>query len=68
METVTFVQGLEVRALLEATAIARLVDALDIIIADAEERAERDAIAEHCAGSWRRRRDALLAEHARLMG
>ncbi|MDB5028562.1 MAG: hypothetical protein JWO66_2251, partial [Candidatus Eremiobacteraeota bacterium] len=29
--------------------------------------APTDAIAEHCAASWRRRRDALLAEHAALL-
>jgi hypothetical protein len=67
METTTFVRGLELRALLEATAIARLVDALDAIIAQAEPRAAGDAIAEHCVASWRRRRDALLAEHAALV-
>jgi hypothetical protein len=67
METTTFIRGLELRALLEATAIARLVDALDAIIADAETRAHHDAIAEHCLASWRRRRDVLIAEHAALV-
>ncbi len=66
METTTFVRTLEVRALLEATAIVRLVDALDALIEDAERRAPADALAEHCAISWRRRRDALLSEHAAL--
>jgi hypothetical protein len=68
METTTFLRGTEVRALLEATAIVRLVDALDQLIAGAEKLAATDAIAEHCAESWRRRRDALLAEHAALVG
>ncbi len=71
METMTeltaFVRGHEVRALLEATAIARLVASIDALIADAELRAGDDAIAEHCAVSWRRRRDALLTEHAALL-
>jgi hypothetical protein len=68
METMTaFVRGHEVRALLEATAIARLVATLDELIADADARAAGDAIAEHCAISWRRRRDALLSEHAALL-
>ena len=67
METTTFMRGLEIRALLEATAIVRLVETLDAIIADAERRAPHDAIAEHCAASWRRRRDMLLAEHAALV-
>ena len=66
METMTFVRAQEVRALLEATAIVRLVDAIDAIIAEAERNAAHDAIAEHCAASWRRRREALLAEHAAL--
>jgi hypothetical protein len=68
METMTFVRGQEVRALLEATAIARLVDTLDMMIEDADRRAADDAIAEHCATSWRWRRDALLKEHAALTG
>jgi hypothetical protein len=67
METTTFLRGLELRALLEATAIVRLVDALDAIIADAEKHAHCDAIAAHCVASWRRRRDVLLAEHAALV-
>lgn len=67
METTTFIRGMEVRALLEATAIVRLVDTLDALIAEAERNAEHDAIAEHCAASWRRRRDALLVEHAALV-
>ena len=66
METTTFVRTMELRALLEATAIARLVDALDALIDDAERRAPTDALAEHCAASWRRRRDALLSEHTAL--
>jgi hypothetical protein len=68
METTTFLRATEVRALLEATAIVRLVDAIDQLIADADRRAATDAIAEHCAESWRRRREALLAEHAALLG
>ena len=68
METTTFLRAAEVRALLEATAIVRLVDAIDQLIADADRRAATDAIAEHCAESWRRRRDALLTEHAALLG
>ena len=67
METTTFVRTMELRALLEATAIVRLVDAIDAMIADADARASHDAIAEHCAASWRRRRDALLSEHAALV-
>ncbi|HEX3549004.1 MAG TPA: hypothetical protein VHT53_01430 [Candidatus Elarobacter sp.] len=67
METMTFVRTMEVRALLEATAIMRLVDALDALIADAESRSANDAIAEHAATSWRRRREALLSEHAALV-
>ena len=68
METMTaFLRGHEVRALLEATAIARLVGTLDELIAEAELRAGDDAIAEHCAISWRRRREALLGEHAALL-
>jgi len=67
MDTMTFMRATEVCALLEATAIARLVDALDALIADAERRAPTDALAEHCAHSWRRRRDALLDEHAALV-
>lgn len=67
METTTFMRAMELRALLEATAILRLVDTLDVMIADAEKRAKNDAIAEHCAASWRRRRDALLVEHAALI-
>ena len=67
METMTFVRTLEARALLEATSIVRLVDAIDALIADAECRAGDDAIAEHCAVSWRRRRDAWLTEHAALV-
>jgi hypothetical protein len=68
METMTaFLRGHEVRALLEATAIARLVATFDELIAEAERHAADDAIAEHCAISWRRRRDALLSEHAALL-
>ncbi len=67
METTTFVRTMELRALLEATAIVRLVDALDALIDDADRRAGKDALAEHCAVSWRRRRDALLSEHAALL-
>ncbi len=67
METMTFVRTMEMRALLEATAIARLVDAMDALIADAEARSANDALAEHCASSWRRRREALLSEHAALV-
>ncbi|HEX3463168.1 MAG TPA: hypothetical protein VHS78_03830 [Candidatus Elarobacter sp.] len=67
METIAFVRGMELRALLEATAISRLVETMDQLIADAEARAKNDAIAEHCAASWRRRRDALLDEHAALL-
>jgi hypothetical protein len=66
METMTFVRGLEIRALLEATSIVRLVDALDQLIAEADRTADADAIAEHCAASWRRRREALLNEYAAL--
>lgn len=67
METTTFVRSMQLRALLEANAIARLVDTLDALIADADARAADDIIAEHCATSWRRRRDALLNEHAALL-
>ena len=67
METTTFVRALEVRALLEATAIVRLVEILDAAITDAQSRAATDAIAEHCAASWRQRRAALLIEHAALV-
>jgi hypothetical protein len=67
METTAFMRALELRALLEATAILRLVESLDTIIEDAEARAADDAIAEHCAASWRRRRDALLTEYASLV-
>ncbi|HEY0614725.1 MAG TPA: hypothetical protein VGC96_08790 [Candidatus Elarobacter sp.] len=66
METTTFLRGMELRALLEATAIVRLVDTFDQIIAEAEQKAATDVLAEHCAASWRRRRDALLTEHAAL--
>lgn len=67
METMSFVRAHEVRALLEATAIVRLVDALDQLVAEADRNAHTDAIAEHCAASWRRRRDALMNEHAALV-
>jgi hypothetical protein len=67
METTTFIRGLEMRALLEATAIVRLVETIEESIAKADALAPTDAIAEHCAASWRRRRDALLAEHAALL-
>lgn len=67
METIAFVRGLELRALLEATAISRLVETMDQLIADADARAKNDAIAEHCAASWRRRRDALVEEHTALL-
>jgi hypothetical protein len=69
MEVDTFVRAHEVRALLEATAIARLVDTFDILIAEAEaEAATGDAIASHCVDSFRRRRDALAREHVDLLG
>lgn len=68
MEVATFVRAHDCRALLEATAIVRLVDTLDALIAQAEKTAADDAIAEHCAVSWRRRRDALLAEYDTLLG
>ena len=45
METMAFVRGRELCALLEATAIARLVESLDKIIAEADARAADDAIA-----------------------
>lgn len=67
METTTFVRAMDVRALLEGTAIVRLIDALDEMIAAADAKAAGDAIAEHCAASWRRRRDALVHEHAALV-
>lgn len=67
METTTFVRTMELRALLEATAIARLVDTMDALIADADARSANDALAEHCAQSWRRRREALVHEHAALV-
>lgn len=67
MDVETFLRGAELRALLEATAIVRLVDVIDAMIADAESRADVDAIAAHCAQTWRMRRDALLAEHATLV-
>jgi len=65
--TTTFLRAHELRALLEASAIARLVETLDGLIAEADSRASGDALAEHCALSWRRRRDALLGEHAALL-
>lgn len=67
MDVATFLRGAELRALLEATAIVRLVDTIDAMIADAESRADVDALAAHCAESWRMRRDALLAEHGTLV-
>ena len=67
METMAFVRGRELCALLEATAIARLVESMDKIIAEADARAADDAIAEHCAASWRRRRQALLTEYVALL-
>lgn len=65
MELLTdFVRAHQVRALLEQTAIVRLVDAMDTMIAQAA--AGGDALSEHCAISWQRRRDALLSEYAQL--
>jgi hypothetical protein len=67
MEVASFVRTHDVRALLEATAIVRLVDAFDALIVQAEKTAASDAIAEHCAASWRRRRDVLLQEYRALL-
>lgn len=69
MEVDTFVRAHEVRALLEATAIVRLFDAFDVLIAEADaEAATGDAIAAHCADSFRRRRELLAREHGDLVG
>jgi hypothetical protein len=69
MEVESFVRAHEVRALLEATAIVRLFDAFDALIAEAEaDAAAGDAIAAHCADSFRRRREALAREHQDLVG
>ena len=68
MEITSFIRAHQMRALLEARAIVELVDTLDILIAEAESAGVGDAIAEHSAQSWRRRREALIAEHQALVG
>ena len=68
MDVSLFVRAQRLRALLEANAIARLIAALDVMIEDADREASDDAVSEHCAESWRRRRAALLDEHRALVG
>jgi hypothetical protein len=69
LEVQSFVRAQELRALLEAGAIVCLFDALEILIAHADAGAAcGDAIAEHHAASFRRRRDELVREHAVLTG
>lgn len=66
MEVASYLRAHQARALLESSAIFRLIEAFDDLIAEAERTAEHDAIAEHCVVSWRRRRDALYAEYQAL--
>jgi hypothetical protein len=69
LEAESFLRAQELRALLEAAAVARLFDALEALIAQAEADTMRgDAIAEHLAASFRRRRADLVREHAALVG
>ncbi len=68
IEAETFVRALEVRGLMEATAIVRLIDTIELLIAEARESSATDAIAEHCVLSWQRRCEALAAEYRELIG
>jgi hypothetical protein len=63
MTTSSLLRTQDLHALLEACALARLGDALDALIAAEEARAATDAVAEYCAASFRRRRDAVRADH-----
>lgn len=56
----------DVRALLELTALVQLLDALDELIARNEEH-PGDAVAEHCAESFRRRREGVIAQRDALI-
>ncbi len=67
MTASSLLRSQDVRALLEACALARLGDALDELIAIEDERAGKDAVAEYCAASFRRRRDAIRAEHQAVL-
>jgi len=69
LEAESFLRAQELRALLEAAAVARIFDVLEALIGEADANAMRgDAVAEHLAVSFRRRRDALVREHAALVG
>ena len=56
----------DVRALLELTALVQLGEALDELIARNEAR-PGDAVAEHCAESFRRRREGVTAQRDALI-
>jgi hypothetical protein len=67
MTASSLLRSQDVHALLEACALARLGDALDELIAIEDERAGTDAVAEYCAAAFRRRRDAIRAEHQAVL-
>ena len=56
----------DVRALLELTALVQLTEALDDLIVRNEMR-PGDAVAEHCAESFRRRREGVAAQRDALI-
>jgi hypothetical protein len=63
----SFIRAQEVRALLEACALGKLISALEILIESEEERAATDVVAEHALESLRRRHARLKAERASLI-
>jgi hypothetical protein len=67
MTASSLLRSQDVHALLEACALARLADALDELIAIEDARAATDAVAEYCAAAFRRRRDAIRAEHQTVL-
>jgi hypothetical protein len=67
MTASSLLRSQDVHALLEACALARLGDALDQLIAIEDRRAATDAVSEYCAAAFRRRRDAIRAEHQALL-
>jgi hypothetical protein len=63
----SFLRAQEVRALLEACALAKIISALEILIEAEEERAATDVVAEHALESLRRRHARLVAERESLI-
>ena len=67
MTASSLLRSQDMHALLEACALARLGDALDELIAIEDARSATDAVAEYCATAFRRRRDAIRAEHEAVL-